>query len=158
MNPVFHTPSPELETANLPEPPRKKSVPPPLPRWDSVSPASSGFPRCASGAGDSLHPLILSPTPIDTHEPHHRWITSAKLISIGVVALLVTSMLIRSHQGSGEPSTLQPGVLVSKPPVIIPRQVVELDEVLIEGALYDKEPVERNAAFDPASVEESSDE
>jgi hypothetical protein len=67
-------------------------------------------------------------------------------------------MLIRSHQGSGEPSTLQPGVLVSKPPVIIPRQVVELDEVLIEGALYDKEPVERNAAFDPASVEESSDE
>jgi len=32
------------------------------------------------------------------------------------------------------------------------RQFVELDEVLIEGALYDKENIEGNAAFDAAAA------
>jgi hypothetical protein len=32
------------------------------------------------------------------------------------------------------------------------RHVVELDEVLIEGALYDKEYIQENAAFDAAAA------
>jgi len=56
-------------------------------------------------------------------------------------------MLIRSYEGSKEPRTPE-AVLASKPPVIMPQQFFELDEVLIEGALYDKEDIQRSVRFD----------
>jgi hypothetical protein len=157
MNTAARAPSPNIESADVSEAPRKKSIPPPLPRRDSAPPPPSGFLRSGAPAGvsgGSLRPLILSPTPIEAPEPHHRWSNWTKLISIGTVALLVTSMLIRSHEGSGEPQTPQ-AVLASEPSVVMSRQVIELDEVLIEGALYDKENTEGNVAFDAAAASSS---
>jgi hypothetical protein len=150
MNTASHAPSPDLEATDVPELPRKKSIPPPLPRRDSA-PSSSDFPRAGSAAGglrDSMYPVLLSPT--TAHEPalHHRLSPWAELILIGGAALLVTPMVIGSHAPSGEPSMFQAGVPASKARVVPSPQVVELDEILILGALYDKPEVQENPHFD----------
>ena|SRR6185295_231932 len=142
MNPTFPS-SPHLKATDILEPPRKKSVPPPLPRLESAPP-SSGLLRGGSPAGldaGSFHPLILSPTPVDPPRLHPRSSTWAKLIAVGGVTLLVTAMLIRSHEGPRAPQALRASVPASQS-VVPPRQFVELDEVLIEGVLYDKENIE----------------
>lgn len=78
--------------------------------------------------------------------------TWARLVSVGGIALLVTRMLIGSRVQSGEPSTFGGGGPAPKEDIIPPEQFIELDEILIEGALYDKADVGDRAPFDRAAA------
>lgn len=78
--------------------------------------------------------------------------TWARLTAVGGVALLVTWMLIGSHAQSGKPSSLGGGGPALKEEVILSQQYIELDEVLIEGALYDKPDIRDRAPFDRSAA------
>lgn len=149
MNPPFNAPSPDLEPADVSEAPRKKSLPPPLPPQASAPDSITDSP--ARGIAASLHPVILSPATANA-PGYHRLNGWAELILIGGAALFLTPILIGSHRQFGEPSTLHGGGRVSKAPIVPSHQVIELDEVLIVGALFDEANNQENVHFDRAAA------
>jgi len=145
MNPAFNAPRPDLESADVSEAPRKKSLPPPLP---PQAPAPESITDSPTRRIASLRPVILSPAA----PGHHRLNGWAELILIGAAALFLIPILSGSHRQPEESSTLHGGGQVSKAPIVPSHRVIELDEVLIVGSLFDEANNQENVHFDRAAA------